>query len=294
MTLTLTRGKRLLLFGLITLLCFVLTSVAVGLIMALGGAADAKWMRIAAVVQDIMLFVVPPLITAVLVTRLPAKLLCIDKGVDARFLLSAVLTMVLSIPAMNFIIEWNESIQLPESMAGIERWMRASEENAREYMNMMLGGTSVMTLIVNILIVGVLAGFSEELFFRGGLQRLLTTGGISAGWSIAIVAFIFSAVHMQFYGFVPRMLLGVYFGLALVWSRSLWVPVILHALNNSIYVYGQWLSERGAFSGDESPFETVGTEEWLLPLASAIAVAAGIYTLYRFRVKESVENTDKK
>lgn len=283
MQLSLTLGKRLLLFACVSLLCFIIAAVGVGVLTALGGAS-AKWLRIATVVQDLLMFITPAVITAVLVTRLPARLLCIDSAPDMRLLLMAVVTMLVAIPAMNTVIAWNEGIELPASMHGVEEWMRQSEDQARAFMDVILGGDTVMALIVNILIVGVLAGVSEEIFFRGGLQRLLTTGGVSAGLAVWLTAVIFSGVHMQFYGFVPRMLLGVYFGYALVWSRSLWLPIILHALNNSIYVCGLWLHG----NADETPaLATFTATDWLMAAVSAVATAACLCIMYRMSHREA-------
>ncbi|MDE6395798.1 MAG: CPBP family intramembrane metalloprotease, partial [Muribaculaceae bacterium] len=102
----------------------------------------------------------------------------------------------------------------------------------------------VGSLVVSVLIVGILAGFSEELFFRGALQRLLSSAnGIKPIAAIFISAFIFSFIHFQFYGFFPRLILGIYFGYLLYRTGSLWIPAIVHAFNNSLYIIGTRLVE---------------------------------------------------
>ena len=102
----------------------------------------------------------------------------------------------------------------------------------------LMGTDTIGSIIMSILIIGLLAGFSEN-FFRGALQRLLSTAGRNIHVAVWLTAFIFSAVHMQFYGFVPRMLLGAMFGYMAVWSGSLWIAVIAHATNNSLVVIAQ-------------------------------------------------------
>lgn len=272
MKLSLTLGKRLALFVCITLFCFIITSCIVGFIQYKAGAASVPMMRIAAVLQDLLLFIVPALVTAMLVTRLPATFLAIDKKPSVKMVKWAICVMIVSTPAMNALISFNENIQLPEAFAAIEKALRAAEQAAQENVALLFAGKSVASLIVSVLIVGVLAGFSEELFFRGAFLRLLTTGRVNYHLAIWIVAFIFSAMHMQFYGFMPRMLLGAYFGYLLCWSGSLWLPMLIHILNNSIYVIAEWTS------GDAAAMN-VGEENTIIVVVSVVLTAIGIYLM---------------
>ncbi|MDE6391000.1 MAG: CPBP family intramembrane metalloprotease, partial [Duncaniella sp.] len=127
--------------------------------------------------------------------------------------------------------------------------------------------------IASILIVGVLAGLSEELYFRGALQRLLATSPLGAHTAVWVTATLFSLMHMQFYGLVPRILLGALFGYLFLWTGSIWLPVIIHALNNSIYI----LSYRNPTAG----IDRFGTGDIWLALASAIICFFLLRTLYR-------------
>lgn len=286
MKLSLTTGKRFILFALITLFCYFLTSLAVGLILYLGGN-EAKWLRIGAVVQDMFLFIIPAVATALLCTRLPARFLCIDRAPNWSFVLVAWCTLTMSIPAMNQVIAWNESMHLPESMAAVEQAMRHAEDAARAQMSIMLGGDSVMNLVVSLLIVAVLAAFSEELFFRGTFQRLFTTANVNVHVAVWVVAAVFSAVHMQFFGFIPRLLLGAFFGYLLVWSGCLWVPVLAHMFNNAVYVLGNWaMTTQGAPAGlQESNLDTLGRGDWQMVAGSLVLTAIGIVLLYRQRLR---------
>ena len=151
-----------------------------------------------------------------------------------------------------------------------------------------LSGDSVGTLIVSVLIVGVLAGFSEEIFFRGALQRILMATRLPAWSVIWIVAVIFSAFHFQFFGFIPRMLLGAYFGYLLYWTRCLWIPVCVHIINNSVYVISQWNSTDSA---DNAAINTFGSDlsspaEILAVCVSVVLTVAGIWWLKSLAAKE--------
>ena len=136
-------------------------------------------------------------------------------------------------------------------MAGIEQWLRAQEDMALQATEVLMNINSVGQLIVVILTIGLLTGIGEELIFRGSIQRLMIEKRINIHVAIWVTAFIFSALHMQFYGFVPRMLLGAFFGYLVVCSGSLWLPILAHALNNTIatITYNQPILEKMPWFG---------------------------------------------
>lgn len=249
----------------------VLLLVVTGLIVVLLGdkiSDPVAALRICTVIQDILVFFTPAVAVAMLSTRYPATLLAVDRLPDLRITLLAVLALLCSVPFMNWIVEWNKNLSLPESLASVEQMMRGMEEAAESQVRLLMGGDSVGNLIVNILIIGVMAGFSEEIFFRGALQRLLTVGGKAPHLMIWVAAFVFSAFHLQFFGFFPRLLLGAFFGYLLWWSGSLWLPILLHSLNNSIVVIAEW---RNAGSDAAVDINRIGADTGS---ASDIALAA--------------------
>ncbi len=266
--------KRLGLFALVTVLCYILTGVLVGIVTVAFGVTPPV-LRILSVIQDIMLFMLPALITAMLITRLPATFLLLDRKPSLRMSLSGILLLAVSVPAMNSVIAWNEAIALP---AAFEAPLRAAEEQARQMIETMLGGYDAGSLVMGLLLVGILAPLAEELFFRGCLLRLFTTGRMNTHVAIWLTAVIFSLLHGQVYGFVPRMLLGGIFGYAAVWSRSLWVPVLMHAFNNSTYVVSRYVTH-GA--------EDIIDGNLLVNLVSVLLAATVVRVMYRSRVTES-------
>lgn len=272
----LTPGKRIILFFCFTLIFFLLMSFVAGFVIGKTGGSTSS-MRILAVMQDIMLFIVPALLTALMICRLPASLLAVDRKPDMVILILAVLTFVVSIPAMNFLISWNESIRFPEAWAGIEKALRAYEENAGASVRTLLGGTSVWDLVMGIAITGIAAGFSEELYFRGALQRIMNGSGVNIHIAIWIAAIIFSIFHMQFFGLVPRIVLGAFFGYLLFWCGSLWVPVIVHALNNCVYVVSYWNCGGNI---ESMPGEASGAD-YVMVAASLILTCVGLVLLAR-------------
>lgn len=268
-------GRRLVLFGCIWALCFLISSLLSGFIMyKFPGNAGA--LRIGAVLQDVIGFITPALATAVMVTRLPATFLGIDSGFRPMSLIWVVLVLLVSIPLMDAIIQLNNSLTLPPALSGLEQWMQQSEHSAQGTINLVLGGKTIGALVVGILLVGVFAGLSEELLFRGALQRLLASKG-NVHLAIWGAAFIFSAIHLQFYGFVPRLLLGAFFGYAFYWSRSLWLAVCAHVFNNVLYVVMRWDSLDAATAQTEPAGNDISV------LHIIISVYCTAYALYMLR-----------
>ena len=278
-------GMRLVLL----LLTFIVGAVVTGLLSAVlmdAGGPDRKvaMLRIATVAQDLLMMVLPALVTALICTRQPVRLLAVAKAPDARQALLAVVVMLVSSPLMSWIIELNASIHLPASMAALETALRSMEDNAAGAVDMILGPHDIPNLIVSILIVDVLAGFSEEIFFRGALQRLLASSRMGNAAAIWIAAFIFSAIHMQFFGFVPRLLLGAFFGYLLLWSGSLWLPVLAHAVNNTLYLILNYTTG----SGDFEPGSAAASGGAIV--LSALLTAGALWLLWRSRVRPAADS----
>lgn len=236
--------KRMFLFICISALCLILFAVIAGVVLH-SGLTTPK-IRIITILQDSLVFIVPAMATAMVITRRPADFLLVRSKPSLTLLLLVTATILAAIPAMNAIINWNQSLQLPASMSGLEESMRAAEANAAETVKLLIGEPSVASLILILLIMGVLVGFSEEIYFRGSLQRLLSTSHINSHLAVWLTAIIFSFIHLQFFGFFPRLILGAYFGYLIVWSGSLWPAVWAHTLNNSLAVVSMWSETRGS------------------------------------------------
>lgn len=259
----------------------VIISIGAGVYMfAAGGESmSAKALRILTVLQDICVFVAPAVIAAVVVTRLPANLLSVT--VKPKFISSllAILTLLISMPAMEYIISLNQSMPLPDALESIIKGM---EDQAAGAIDALAGGTSVGDLVVGILIIGILTGFSEEIFFRGAMQNLFMSTRMRKHMCVWVVAIIFSFMHFQFYGFVPRILMGAFFGYLIWWTGSLWVPVIAHAFNNSLVVVVQWVSARNGEEYNEAQeLASYAPADYIMIAVSVVLTAYFVRLLYK-------------
>ena len=260
----------------------VIGSALVGIVMRNGITTPS--LRIATVLQDCIIFILPAVISALLISPMAARFLGIDSGFRLSQLLLAVLGMIASIPAMNALVKFNEQLILPESLSAIESWMRAAEEQAQESVGILLGQSTVGSLIVSLLIVGVLAGVSEELFFRGALQRIFMSGRMNVHVAIWLTAFVFSAFHLQFFGFLPRLLLGAYFGYLFYWSKSLWLPIVMHVFNNSMVVCVMWRENSvGEMVRQTESLNNWGADSAMLIIDSIIFTSFIMVWLYKKR-----------
>lgn len=193
---------------------------------------SARAMRLAQVIQAVFMFLIPALAYAFLYQGNVKSYLNTDKHINIRLLLCSVLLIISIQPLINCIGYYNQQIILPESL----NWMKEYEESAEKSLKLLFSNRSIPSLIFNLLVIAVMAGLTEEFFFRGCLQQIMQKIVKNQHFAIWITAIIFSAIHFQFYGFVPRVLLGALLGYLFVWSGSIWVPVIVHTIHNAINV----------------------------------------------------------
>ena len=187
--------------------------------------------------------------------RKPFVYLKLDKKVkwDSVFLI--LLILCASMPALSLIIKWNEGLHLPQALSAIEQWMREKEDASAVLTKQMLSGTGLSVLFSNLLAMAIVPAICEELFFRGVLLSWLKDSFHRKHLAVWLSAIVFSAIHIQFFGFFPRMLLGVYLGYLFLWTGSLWTAILAHFLNNAVAVVAAFLYNIGYTATD---YEQVG------------------------------------
>lgn len=145
---------------------------------------------------------------------------------------------------------WNSHLVLPEFLSGVEQWMRDMETQLMELTQFLTDFQSIPELLSGILVIGVLAGVGEELFFRGLIQPKMQGYFRSPHWGIWVTAIVFSAIHVQFYGFLPRLFLGALFGYLYHYTGSLFYPILGHILNNTLTLLLVYASNEGLIEMD--------------------------------------------
>jgi uncharacterized protein len=221
------------------------------------------------VFQSIGLFIVPPLIVAWLFHSSISEYLSLNKKPMFPAIILVVLLIFIINPFINFTGAINAEMHFPEWMSGVEGWMRNAEDTAEKLTKAFLKVDTLGGLLLNLFMIAVLPALGEELLFRGVIQKLFSQITRNVHWGIWISAALFSALHMQFYGFIPRLLLGGMFGYLLVWSGSLWLPIIAHFINNAAAVILLYMIDKGQIDPSIEEFGT-GTGEWYIALFSLI------------------------
>ncbi|MDR1882899.1 MAG: CPBP family intramembrane metalloprotease [Prevotella sp.] len=246
---------------------------------------SARSMRLAQVIQTVCMFLIPALVYAFLYQGSARHYLNTEAHINMFFLLCAILLIVFIQPVINCTGYYNQQIILPESLS----WIKEHEEAAGKSLKLLFTDRSIAALIFNLLVIAVVAGLAEEFFFRGCLQQIICKIVMNRHIAIWITAIIFSAIHLQFYGFVPRVLLGALLGYLFLWSGSIWVPVIIHTVHNAINVT---LIHIYYDTPQASRIEDFGFEEnYLLVSAGLIASILMLFIISRKgTIKQESEN----
>ena len=230
--------------------------------------------------QSIGVFIIPPFIVAWFLHDRPSVFLQYRKLPDLKSVLFVIAIISFSNPLINWLTEINSKLSLPEFMSSVEIWMQESEKQANQVTEAFLSTSSLITVFSNIVMIAILPALGEELLFRGIVQQLIKKIAGNAHAAIWISAAIFSALHMQFFGFLPRMVLGAMFGYMLEWSGTLWLPIIAHFVNNATAVIAYYLMQKGLIGNGIDKTGTSSDGSSYLVLVSIIFLFVFFRALY--------------
>jgi uncharacterized protein len=199
--------------------------------------------------------------------------------VSFSLILLSILLIVISQPIIGWTNELNSHLTLPKWLSFIENWMKNKEALGGQITEAFLSTTSSGGLMVNVFMIAIIPAFAEEFLFRGALAKLLKDWTKNIHVAVFISSFIFAAIHMQFYGFLPRFLLGTALGYLFFWSGSLWLPIAAHFANNFLSVVVEFLFRKGYVQTSSENFGT-NTPLWQIGIL-AVLVAGILYTIYK-------------
>ncbi|MES2627629.1 MAG: CPBP family intramembrane glutamic endopeptidase, partial [Bacteroidota bacterium] len=196
--------------------------------------------KVLLLMQHIGVFILPALLfNQIFSLRKSSFIFWGERPVLNRLLLVVGL-MLLALPVINYLLALNSRMSLPPFLHDMEQQIRAMENEASVYTEYLIGSGGSGALLVNLFIMAIVPAIGEEFFFRGILQKLAARISGNLHLSIWVTAAVFSAIHMQFYGFLPRMLLGALFGYLSVWMGSIWYAVLAHFINNAVSLLLAW------------------------------------------------------
>ncbi|HEU4551242.1 MAG TPA: CPBP family intramembrane glutamic endopeptidase [Chitinophaga sp.] len=247
------------------------------------GPKVVAYLKLIQFLYTLVVYLVPGLLFAYLSDPQPAAWLGLHKKPKALPIVLALLIMYCSLWAVDLTANWNQHWPVPDSI-------RQMEEQADALIERMLQMPTVADLVINMLMIAVLPAIAEEVFFRGVMQRLIIQL-VKLPWlGVLITAILFSAVHMQLLGFVPRVLLGILLGAIYLLSGNLWLSMLGHFLVNGIQVLAIYLYQVKLI--DEDPSKS-GTTSWYVALISALVTIALLWVFYkRTKLPQQPENLD--
>jgi hypothetical protein len=268
----------------ITLFFTLIISPIIALI-SFSNPLDVGLLKLSQLILSISVIVLPPIVLAYLISSTPFNFLYLYKRTaNWGDIIFVILFMIIIIPFINLLGDINHRLVLPKVFSGLEMWMKTSEDQATIITQKFLNVRNIPGLFFNIILIAIIPAIGEELYFRGAIQRVIQQWkGIKV--SIWITAIIFSTIHFQFYGFLPRMLMGAFFGYLLFWSKNLWLPIIAHFTNNVIAVIFYYFK----FNGVKLPdIDSIGTGNtiWIGLVSGAIGVFGFFWLRRKFQFKK--------
>ena len=263
-------GMRIFLF-LFILLVSTMVGVALSALFVFAGDTGMKF---AQGFTSTMMFIVPPIVFYFVTRKVrPMRALGLRKVNTpwGLFLLIGVLLMFVSLPVTNQLTGWNEGLKIGGAFSKIEEWIKNMEEMATATTEKLLQADTIGGLFLNLLIIAMIPAIGEELTFRGVLQQSLTRGLKNPHVAILLSAALFSFFHFQFYGFIPRMFLGILLGYMFYISGSLWTSILMHFVNNGTAVVLYYLNNKGIISVDVDHFGEMPL--WVTAISAVVTVA---------------------
>lgn len=273
------QGAKLLIFILLLVFGLVFSSVLAAFFMLSGeGMNDITNVQIGQVISQVFGFMLPPILYVMAVKKEPFKYLGFKKLQPWSLL--GIVAIFTIIPFLAMVTEWNDNISMPESMASLEQKLRYIQEVANDTTERFMTEGSLFS---GLLIVAALAAISEELLFRSVIQKAFVKLCKNAHVGIIITAIVFSAFHGDFFGFVPRFILGLMLGYMFYLSGSIFPSMLMHFVNNGTIVMLYYLNKKEVINVD---IETFGlTDNVLVIILSLVTTVAIFIACNRLRLK---------
>lgn len=280
-----TTAGRIFIFILLVVFGTVFGSVFASAVMLMcpDSLTDVTGLRVAQICSQVAGFVMPPLFYAVLVKPEPLGYLGFRKM--PVWALLGIVAMFTALPFNNLLTEWNEGFTLPETMAGLEEYFRKAQDMADDLMTKFLEVGSIGGLIANILMIAALAAIGEELLFRSVIQPFMIRICRNAFVGILVTSVLFSAMHFEFYGFIPRIVLGIILGYMFYLTGSIWSSMLMHFVNNATIVMLYYLNFNSIIAVDVEKF---GSSDNVFVIAGSLLVTVAIFVVcHRLRKRDS-------
>ncbi len=295
-------GKLVLLFGLI--LIFATITALTGLVIGkfyLGvdlislaekllnprTPGEISFLKLYQFINQIGVFFIPALLYVFLVSPSAGSYLQMNRKPGMTNLLVLGLLVFTALPFINYLGELNKQMDLPQFLDGLEVWFKEKEDQALFLTDTFLKTETIGGLLVNIFIVAVIPALGEELLFRGVFIRLFKELTKNVHWAVILSSLLFAAIHLQFYGFLPRFFLGLVLGYSFVITRNLWIPIFIHFVNNAASVIVFYLHHNGYIN---IPMEDFGSSSNTAYIIGSLLISVWLMIIVYRRENNSLQS----
>lgn len=238
---------------------------------------ELSFLKLSQVITSIGVFIIPSLILKEISGFSFLKELKVNFSSYLLLILISSLVMILQNPLINLLAQWNASLNLPEWLFGVQQWMETSEAQAEILTEKFLKMNNVSDLLITLFIIAVIPALGEELLFRGTIQPIIQQIYKNQHIAIWLTAFIFSFIHFQFFGFLPRFLLGAFLGYLYIWGKSLVFPIVAHFSNNGLAVLLSYAKQNSILPALLQESEEVSSNAFLAIFSLLILIVSSIY-----------------
>ena len=243
------------------------------------GGKDIAFLRYILISQHISLFIVPAIIILYNMNPDHQSRLRYVKLPQIKEVILVIILAFCIFPVTGFTGQLNSEMHFPDWLSGVEQWMTENEDNATRLFDLLITTDTFWVMLLNLLMIAVLPAIGEELIFRGVFQKILINLFRSGHLAVWVTAIVFSTLHFQFFGFIPRFILGLVFGYLFFWSGTIWLPVISHFVNNAVPVIGTYIQ------GWEKIYSPLDITLWKQITGLPVPVIISLVILLYFRNK---------
>lgn len=263
----------------------VLAVSAVHVVIGDGGLSSVYNIRVSHAIQGTFLFLIPATLYGVFFADAKGDFL-VDTSVNIKTLGLAILLIFSINPFVETINYYNDLIVLPESMADLQQFFVETKESSEKTLKLLFEDKSISSLLINILIIAVIPGIVEELFFRGCMQRSFLIASKNIHVAVWITAIIFSVLHFQLAGLFPRIILGAVLGYIYAWTKNIWIPIIVHIIHNAtIVVIAQMFLDTDFYKKISIQDYSIANTGIIAIVSLALSIAI-IYLIHKNRARE--------
>lgn len=212
-------------------------------------AENIMVVRVLQIISHLALFIVPSIVFFHYLETSFEKNLFLQSSNKLMIVLLAAGSFIMFSPLVTLSAKLNMELLQFIGPEWLLQWAEEKKQSYEQLIKLFLSDWSLLAIVTNFLMIAIIPAIGEELVFRGLMIRKFKQAGMNIHVAIWLSAILFSLVHIDAYGFFPRLFLGILLGYFYVFSGAIIVPILLHFLNNaaatlvqSLYLakYSKW------------------------------------------------------